>query len=200
LFVDQSRAGQRQEPPSWRGQDRIVQVFSFPATGMSNKNVNQSKTYKNNSKKTAFAACLYKRSANAISLINDRELRSRYLSKDDEGGMANPLAGERWRSRHDGARQRPSFSPLWDRDDLRSELRSDLIRQEGCDAARPSRADALGCDPRAASISGRDAARMRCSRQSPSGGSGTSICRDQMGCWTSTPRLDLLFPREARRM
>ncbi len=37
------------------------------------------------------------------------------------------------------------------------------------------------------SISGRDAARTRCSRQSPSGGSGIWMCRNQIGRWTSAP-------------
>jgi len=36
--------------------------------------------------------------------------------------MASPPAGERWRSRHDGVRQRPSSGPLWDRGGLRSEV------------------------------------------------------------------------------
>jgi hypothetical protein len=64
--------------------------------------------------------------------------------------MANPLAGERWRSRHDGVRQRPSSDPsLGSR---RPQVSGEVMSDEtlGNDAAHPSRAEALGCDPRAA--------------------------------------------------
>ncbi len=84
-----------------------------------------------------------------LGIIARRE-KSKLNLRRDEGGMANPLAGEQWRSRHDGVRQRPSLKFPWHRGDLISVVRSCRTKSQGKDAARPSRADALGRDPRAA--------------------------------------------------
>ena len=134
------------------GEDSMVlcKYSVFPQPGWPISTLIKVKPMKTKRRKIAFAACLYKRSANVISLVHDRDSRSRYLPTHDEGGMANPLAGERWRSRHDGVRQCPSSGPLWDRGGLRSVVRSHLTARQGDDAARASRAKALGRDPRAA--------------------------------------------------
>jgi hypothetical protein len=78
------------------GEDSMVlcKYSVFPQPGGPISTLIKIRPMKVGSRKIAFAACLYKRSANVISLIIGRDSRSRYLSTDDEGGMANPLAGE----------------------------------------------------------------------------------------------------------
>jgi len=135
-----------------------------------------------------------------LDIIARRE-KSKLNLRKDESGMANPLAGERWRSRHDGERQRPSSGSLWDRDDLWSVRKCCPVRCKGLTRLAPLALMRSGAIHVPHSTSGRDAARTRCSRQSPSGGAETSIWRGHMSCWTSAPTsaFSSLVKKEERR-